>query len=123
MCKLAVGKSFCYPADKYRYRPIDCPEGFDSIYLYNEEETPQVFLHQYSIFKNYQVYPCYLIDFSILSSKEQITSKQNPPCENCTKIPPNQSKVYCITEEAYFCYDCDQEHHSSSIVAKRHNKV
>ena len=69
MCKIAVGKSYCYGASKYRERPIECPEGFDSIYLYNEESNPQVFLHKYAIFKNYQVYPCYLIDFVIDSFK------------------------------------------------------
>lgn len=37
MCKIAVGKSYCYGASKYRERQIECPDGFDSIYLYNEE--------------------------------------------------------------------------------------
>lgn len=25
MCKIAVGKSYCYPAYKYREKPIECP--------------------------------------------------------------------------------------------------
>jgi hypothetical protein len=35
MCKIAVGKSYCYSERKYREQPIDVPEGFDSIYLYS----------------------------------------------------------------------------------------
>lgn len=37
MCKIAVGKSYCYSERKYREQHIDLPEGFDSIYLYSEE--------------------------------------------------------------------------------------
>ena len=36
MGKIAVGKSYCYEASKFREQPIECPEGFDSVYLYNE---------------------------------------------------------------------------------------
>ena len=36
MSKIAVGKSYCYGASKYKEKPIECPEGFDSIYLYHE---------------------------------------------------------------------------------------
>ena len=37
MCRIAVGKSYCYSERKYREQHIDLPEGFDSIYLYSEE--------------------------------------------------------------------------------------
>lgn len=101
MCKIAVGKSYCYSEKKYRDQQIDIPDGFDSIYLYSDEESPQVFLHKYAIFKNYQVYPTYLIDFSIDTYREQ--QSKHPLCDNCQKSQPNQAKIYCITEEAHFC--------------------
>ena len=65
MCKLAVGKSYCYADYRYKEKPIECPEGFDSVYLYSEDTDPQIFYHKYILFKNYQIYPFYLIDFSI----------------------------------------------------------
>lgn len=37
MCKIAVGKSYCYPEKKYKEKKIEMPEGFESVYLYNEE--------------------------------------------------------------------------------------
>lgn len=69
MCKIAVGKSYCYSERRYKENKTELPENFDSIYLYSEEQSPQIFLHKYAIFKNYQVYPCYLIDFSIEANK------------------------------------------------------
>lgn len=37
MCKIAVGKSYCYSEKKYKEKKIEMPESFESIYLYNEE--------------------------------------------------------------------------------------
>lgn len=71
MNKISVGKSYCYEASKFFAEPIKCKEGFESIYLYNEEENPQVFKHDYVVFKNHQVLPVYLIDFNVDTSKEQ----------------------------------------------------
>lgn len=68
------------------------------------------------IFKNYQVYPVYLIDFVIDSYKER--QSKHPVCENCDKIPPSQAKQYCITEEVHLCYDCHQDHHASKLSSK-----
>jgi len=33
-------------------------------------------------------------------------------------VPPNQAKIYCLTEEAHFCADCDMEYHSSKLSSK-----
>lgn len=65
MNKISVGKSYCYGKNKFINEPITCPEGFESIYLYNEDENPQVFKHQYVVFKNYQVLPIYVIDYVV----------------------------------------------------------
>lgn len=37
MNKVSVGKSYCYNKNKFLSAPIPCPEGFESVYLYNEE--------------------------------------------------------------------------------------
>ena len=62
------------------------PEGFESIYLYNEEENIKLYKHQYVLYKNYQVIPMYLVDFTIDAHKEMIT--KTPYCQNCLKVPP-----------------------------------
>ena len=80
-----------------------------------------MFIHQYSIYKNYQIYPSYLIDFTVNSNKQQLINRQYPPCENCSRYPPNPSKIYCVTEDAYFCADCDHEQHNSNV-GRKHNK-
>lgn len=48
---------------------VPLPEGFESIYLYNEEENIKLYKHQYVVYKNYQVLPMYLVDFTIDSHK------------------------------------------------------
>jgi hypothetical protein len=64
-CKIAVGRSYCYTEKKYKNHPKELPEGFESIYLYSDEEIPQVFVHKYVLFNSEQVFPYYLVDFTI----------------------------------------------------------
>lgn len=95
MNKVSVGKSYCYSKNKFLNNPIPCPEGFESVYLYNEEENPQVFKHQYVVFKNYQVLPIFVIDYVVDTYKEQ--QSKAPICDNCTKVPAESAKMYCVT--------------------------
>lgn len=69
MNKITVGKSYCCPVKKFLNDDIQCPEGFESIYLYNEDENIKLYKHQYVLYKTYQIMPMYLIDFSIDSHK------------------------------------------------------
>lgn len=118
MNKVSVGKSYCYSKNKFLNNPIPCPEGFESVYLYNEEENPQVFKHQYVVFKNYQVLPIYVIDYVVDTYKEQ--QSKAPICDNCTKVPAEAAKMYCVTENAHFCLECDQDYHGSKLSSKHH---
>lgn len=72
------------------------------------------------IYKNYQVLPVYVIDYSVNTDKEQ--QAKTPLCDNCTKIPPELAKTYCVTEDAHFCQECDQDYHASKIASK-HQRV
>ena len=65
MSRVSVGKSYCYSKGKFMNDPIPLKEGFESIYLYNEDENPQVFKHQYVVFKNYQILPVYFIEYAV----------------------------------------------------------
>jgi hypothetical protein len=123
MNKIAVGKSYCCPVKKFKDEStggMQCPEGFESIYLYNEEELVKLYRHQYVLFKNYQILPMYLIDFTIDTNKERLS--KTPYCQNCTKNPQELARLYCIPEEAYFCNDCDQDYHASKV-ASTHQRV
>ena len=95
MSRVSVGKSYCYSKAKFMNEPIPLREGFESIYLYNEDENPQVFKHQYVVFKNYQILPVYFIEYAVDTLKEQ--QSKAPLCENCSKNPPEPAKLYCVT--------------------------
>ena len=62
--KIAVGKSYCLPDNttKDKYKLV---QGFDSVYLYNEDEDPMsgVFKHDYVMFESGRVLPCYVVHF------------------------------------------------------------
>ena len=62
----------------------------------------------------------YLVDFTIDANKELITKA--PYCQNCSKVPPELAKLYCKTEAAYFCPECDMDYHSSKL-ASQHQRV
>jgi hypothetical protein len=57
LVKLAVGKSYPLGSKKYAKSKLRIPYGFDSIYIYNEEEdnTVEQFKHDYILFDNEQV--------------------------------------------------------------------
>jgi hypothetical protein len=70
------------------------------------------------VFKNYQVLPVYVIDFVVDTYKEQ--QSKTPFCENCSKVPPDYAKIFCITENAHFCAECDQDYHAGKLSSKHH---
>ena len=70
------------------------------------------------MYKNYQVLPVFLIDYSVNTDKQE--QAKTPLCDNCTKVPPEHAKQYCVTEDAYFCQECNQEYHASKIASKHH---
>ena len=52
------------------------------------------------------------------TEKEQ--QSKTPLCENCNKIPPDTAKWYCVTENAYFCVECEHEYHAPKLPNKHH---
>jgi hypothetical protein len=55
LLKVAVGKSYCLPSKAAIGEKYKLPFGFDSIYLYNEEDesnTTGIFKHDYILFDN-----------------------------------------------------------------------
>ena len=76
LCKVAVGKSLCYPAtasdedDKITKSNMEKCD-FDSVYLNHEEYARSSFYrHEYKIFDSTQVLPEYLIEFKFDDSRE-----------------------------------------------------
>lgn len=55
---------------KDKYKLI---QGFDSIYLFNEDEDPMtgIFKHDYILFDNAKVQPCYVVHFEFDQKKEE----------------------------------------------------
>lgn len=77
-------------------------------------------MHQYIVFKNYQVLPVYVVEYVIDIYKHQ--QSKTPVCDNCDKTVPELAKFYCQKEDAYFCNECDNKCHDSKL-AKTHQRV
>eukprot|EP00825_Cyclidium_porcatum_P032309 TRINITY_DN3461_c0_g2_i2.p1 TRINITY_DN3461_c0_g2~~TRINITY_DN3461_c0_g2_i2.p1 ORF type:complete len:495 (-),score=76.17 TRINITY_DN3461_c0_g2_i2:559-2013(-) len=120
--KIAVGKSFCIPkTQENRVDNFKLPFGFDSIYYYveDEDQSSNLFRHDYVIFDNAQVLPIFIIHFTFDQAKED--ALQPPICDVCGENP---ASVYCKSDDAVLCYDCDDEQHTKGgkLVGK-HQRV
>ncbi|KAM3142405.1 hypothetical protein pb186bvf_005562 [Paramecium bursaria] len=108
LSRIAVGKSYCLPdktAMKDKYKLI---QGFESIYLFNEDEDPMtgVFKHDYVLFENSRVLPCYIVNFEFDQKKED-----NLNAVFCDICNDNTATIYCKADDMCLCYECDEEHH------------
>lgn len=76
---MIVGKSYCLPSKSSLKDKYKLPFGFDSIYLYNEDEDPMtgIFKHDYVLFENARVLPCYIIHYDFDSRKEDALTVNN----------------------------------------------
>lgn len=72
------------------------------------------------IFNTIQVFPEYVIDYVVDTTKEQ--QSKAPICQNCAKNPPELARLYCKTENYYFCSECDINYHSSKL-SSQHERV
>lgn len=70
LSKIAVGKSFCVPLKTVEKEKVRLPEGFDSIYVYNEDQRPDIFRHEYILFDTLQALPCYIVQFEFDLQRE-----------------------------------------------------
>ncbi|CAK72944.1 unnamed protein product (macronuclear) [Paramecium tetraurelia] len=121
LLKIAVGKSYCLPdktSMKDKYKLI---QGFDSIYLYNEDEDSMTgtFKHDYVLFDNGRVLPCYVVQFEFDQKKED--NLNSPFCDICND---NTATIYCKADDMNLCYDCDEEHHlKGGKLVSKHQRI
>lgn len=73
LLKIAVGKSYCLPSKTTNKDKVKLPYGFDSIYLYNEDQSnvEDSFKNDYILFDNSQVLPCFIVHFEMDPKKEE----------------------------------------------------
>lgn len=83
LSKIAVGKSFCVPLKTVEKQKVRLPDGFDSIYIYNEDQRPDIFRHEYILFEQLQALPCYIIQFEFDLQRElSLKVKKNVSCSH-----------------------------------------
>jgi hypothetical protein len=73
LCKVAVGKSLCYPMSNSfeDLKKEKLKDQFDSVYLkYEEDEASSVYRYEYVVYESSHVHPEYLIDFTFDDSRE-----------------------------------------------------
>jgi len=118
--KIIPGKPYMLSTQNKSHRSFKPPEGFDSIALYNEEEKDSgLFKHDYILFDNEQVLPCNIVHFEFDKTKEELLKP--PLCDLCEE---STATVYCESDEAALCYECDSEQHNQeNKLLSRHVRV
>lgn len=125
LCKVSVGKSYCVNAKNFSTGMFNSksslPPGFESIYLYVDEEgleETQVYRHDFIIFDNTQVLPVYLVQYEFDPKKEEALNEVF--CDICQE---SVATIYCINDDACLCHDDDDElHNRGNKVMKNHQR-
>eukprot|EP00771_Trimastix_marina_P000416 gnl/Trimastix_PCT/1434.p1 GENE.gnl/Trimastix_PCT/1434~~gnl/Trimastix_PCT/1434.p1 ORF type:complete len:982 (+),score=230.15 gnl/Trimastix_PCT/1434:57-2948(+) len=145
LCRIGIGFPFCYeppPQPEVSAPPLRPPEGYDSLYIHrfapgepqgrdkddrafrslngwadNTEGTTS-YEHEYVLFDQNQVLPLYLIHF------EYDPADDDPHklvlCDVCEQAP---ATIYCPSDNAKLCVDCDEEIHRANKLMARHVRV
>jgi hypothetical protein len=65
-----------------------------------------IFKHDYILFDNNRVLPCYIIHYEFDQRKEDGLTP--PLCDICND---NIATIYCKADDMSLCFDDDEEHH------------
>ncbi|OUM69473.1 hypothetical protein PIROE2DRAFT_2561, partial [Piromyces sp. E2] len=119
LCRIGVGRA--YATTEENLANLELPDGYDSFYIMKEGESidrkddDKEYYHEYYITESSQILPQYLVYYKydpVLEKK----SREKPICDNCEVA---EAKVYCASDSANLCKECDTALHKSKL-ASRH---
>ncbi|ORX48180.1 hypothetical protein BCR36DRAFT_355124 [Piromyces finnis] len=119
LCKIGVGRA--YATTKENLASSELPEGYDSFYIMKDGENldrkddENEYYHEYYITESAQILPQYLVYYKYDPAIEK-KSREKPICDNCEVA---EAKVYCASDSANLCKECDLALHKSKL-ASRH---
>ena len=117
LAKISIGKSYTVNLDSIENSKISAPKGYDSIYLYNN--SPNAYNHNYLFNESSQILPSFLVHFELDPNLEEGVNVQL--CDICQE---SKASLYCSSDNAVLCVDCDEEHHTrGNKLMQRHKRV
>jgi hypothetical protein len=91
--------------------PKQCPEGYDSVYLEDSNQMEKgIYQHKYAIYDPTKVQLLYSVTCKV-SIDTVMQAQENKVCEVCDV---EQSVLYCLNDNVYFCKTCDENVHENS---------
>ncbi|KAI9203809.1 uncharacterized protein BJ171DRAFT_622590 [Polychytrium aggregatum] len=118
-CRIGVGRAYVSSEAGLDKRAI--PDGYDSFYIHDDDQsnsnsvTSEGYYHEYYLKSSAQVLPQYLIHYDY-DARREVASREKSKCDNCEK---EAAVVYCQSDAANLCQDCDAQLHVSKL-ASRH---
>lgn len=119
LCRIGVGRA--YAVTEENLETTELPDGYDSFYIMKDGENidkkddENKYYHEYYITESSQVLPQYLVYYKYDPVIEK-KSREKPICDNCEVA---EAKVYCASDSANLCKECDMALHKSKL-ASRH---
>ncbi|KAL6122750.1 hypothetical protein NUSPORA_00006 [Nucleospora cyclopteri] len=124
LCEVAVGNSI-YVAKEFIEQNLPIPSGYDS--LISDFNSPQAYLSDdqvkiedfsYIIQDRKRILPIYEITFEYNPEFEK-TGRNKNICHKCLKV---EAIVYCPSERASFCNECDHAVHADAFLQRHERK-
>ncbi len=125
LCRVGVGRAFVLD-DPEGERVI--PPGYDSLYIHTPVDTDgdgkvsadefeiaathagrpsESYSHQYVVSDGTQALPAYLVQFKFTRA----SGDGDRVCDVCNA---SRATLFCASDDAYLCTDCDEETHSAN---------
>eukprot|EP00833_Pecoramyces_ruminatium_P010462 jgi/Orpsp1_1/1184494/evm.model.c7180000089744.1 len=122
LCRIGVGRA--YATKESDLTTTELPDGYDSYYIIKDDENidkqddENDYYHEYYITESAQILPQYLVYYKYDPMVEK-KSREKPICDNCEVA---EAKVYCASDSANLCKECDIALHKSKL-ASRHTRT
>jgi len=123
LCEVAVGKSL-FVSSEYA-QTLDVPAGYESFMIsqsdvrgFLTDHNVDVAMLSYVINDPSRVLPLYEVVFEYDEELERL-SRKSFICHRCKR---SQAVMFCPSERASFCADCDSQIHSDEFL-KRHSRL
>lgn len=145
LCKVAIGRAYNATEDFTKIATI--PDGYDSFVIDRERPNSNINSSsgsgnnsnnnnnnnssssnnehlgnnsgEYVIKESSQILPTFIVSFDYDPQTER-KSRQKVPCENCER---NHATVFCQSDQANLCQDCDYNLHQVNKLTQRHIRV
>lgn len=122
-CEVSIGESL-FVSKEYS-KSLETPQGFgsfiieenDTLGFISDQEIP-ISKFCYAIKDSKRILPLYEVVFEY-DQEFEIISRKNDICHRCKK---NKSVMFCPSERANFCEDCDSQVHYDDFL-KRHRRL